>query len=264
MPQDELQNIPSFAANRDEAVSSAPPGASPSRSRVAGPATAGSVLGRLVLVVAFVVAAVAVVWAWQLQVLLDGANRVVANTEQRVADLEALLSDTDETVNQSAQTLGAQMRLLDTEVRKLWDARRISNNRIDKLEEARTDLDRRATAVTSRVNQMQPQLAAISTDLAALKTLAADLERLTQTASQAATEVERIADAVNRSNLQQSALAKRVNDNEEWIESINAFRRQVNASIQRLEVQMREQAANTASAAAEVSPAIPATTPAGP
>ena len=34
-------------------------------------------------------------------------------------------------------------------------------------------------------------------------------------------------------------MKQRVTSNEEWIESINAFRRQVNASISRLEDQMR-------------------------
>ncbi len=51
--------------------------------------------------------------------------------------------------------------------------------------------------------------------------------------------LERLADNVNKANLDRAAMKQRVTSNEEWIESINAFRRQVNASISRLEDQLR-------------------------
>jgi hypothetical protein len=116
MSRDDLTDIPSFAASRDEAVSSAPRGAIPARS-----ATARAGIGlatRLVLTLALAAAGVACGWAWQLQTLLDGAQTQLKTTQARVSDLEALLSDTDETVNKSAAAMGAQLRLLDTEVRK--------------------------------------------------------------------------------------------------------------------------------------------------
>lgn len=132
MSRDDLNDIPSFAANRDEAVSSAPRGAIPAR---AGRTEA--VMGltaRLVLTIALAAAGIACGWAWQLQTLLDTSQAEQKATQARVADLEALLSDTDETVNKSAAAMGAQLRLLDTEVRKLWDARKISNSKFTKLE----------------------------------------------------------------------------------------------------------------------------------
>ncbi|GIR70813.1 MAG: hypothetical protein CM15mP74_20640 [Halieaceae bacterium] len=72
---------------------------------------------RLVLTLALAVAGIACGWAWQLQTALDESQRQQKATQGRVADLEALLSDTDETVNKSAAAMGAQLRLLDTEVR---------------------------------------------------------------------------------------------------------------------------------------------------
>jgi hypothetical protein len=50
--------------------------------------------------------------------------------------------------------------------------------------------------------------------------------------------VERLADGLNKSNLERAALRKQVESNAEWIESINAFRRQVNANISQLEAEM--------------------------
>jgi septal ring factor EnvC (AmiA/AmiB activator) len=55
----------------------------------------------------------------------------------------------------------------------------------------------------------------------------------------AQSNLERLADNVNKANLDRAAMKQRVASNEEWIESINAFRRQVNASISRLEDQLR-------------------------
>ncbi len=72
-------------------------------------------------------------------------------------------------------------------------------------------------------------------DLAALTQVAGDLERLAASAQRAQTDVERLADGLNKANLERAALRKQVESNAEWIESINAFRRQVNVSIAELE-----------------------------
>ena len=240
MSRDDLNDIPSFTANRDEAVSSAPRGAIPARA----PRTE-AVMGltaRLVLTIALAVAGIACGWAWQLQTALDDAQRQQKLTQGRVADLEALLSDTDETVNKSAAAMGAQLRLLDTEVRKLWDARKISNGKLTKLEKTAvtqekqiTNLNNQTSTQSEQLSSMQSELAALSSALTALTRVSGDLERLAASAQQAQTDVERLADGLNKSNLERSALRKQVESNAEWIESINAFRRQVNANIAELE-----------------------------
>jgi septal ring factor EnvC (AmiA/AmiB activator) len=56
-------------------------------------------------------------------------------------------------------------------------------------------------------------------------------------ASQA--EVERVADSLNRINLDLAKLNKRVQSNEEWIGPINTFRKQVNANIVELQASLR-------------------------
>ena len=52
-------------------------------------------------------------------------------------------------------------------------------------------------------------------------------------------EVERVADTLNRINLDLSKLDKRVNSNEESVQSIDAFRRQIMASITELQASVR-------------------------
>ena len=233
MSRDDLNDIPSFTANRDEAVSSAPRGAIPARA----PRTeaAMGLTARLVLTIALAVAGIACGWAWQLQTALDDAQRQQKLTQGRVADLEALLSDTDETVNKSAAAMGAQLRLLDTEVRKLWDARKISNGKLTKLEKTAVTQEKQITNLNNKAARQAEQLATAQSELAALTKVAGDLERLAASAQRAQTDVERLADGLNKSNLERSALRKQVESNAEWIESINAFRRQVNANIAKLE-----------------------------
>jgi len=233
MSRDDLNDIPSFAASRDEAVSSAPRGAIPPRAaRAQGKM---GVAARLTLTVALAAAGVACGWAWQLQMMLDEAQSQQKATQGRVADLEALLSDTDETVNKSAAAMGAQLRLVDTEVRKLWDARKTSNAKITKLEKTVVTQEKQITGLNTKTTAQAKQLTAMQSELAALTQVAGDLERLAASAQRAQTDVERLADGLNKSNLERAALRKQVESNAEWIESINAFRRQVNANIAELE-----------------------------
>jgi len=233
MSRDDLNDIPSFAASRDEAVSSAPRGAIPARASRSDAAM--GLTARLVLTIALAAAGIACGWAWQLQTLLDDSQRQQKMTQGRVADLEALLSDTDETVNKSAAAMGAQLRLLDTEVRKLWDARKISNGKLTKLEKTAVTQEKQITNLNNKTLTQAEQLSSVQSELAALTKVAGDLERLAASAQRAQTDVERLADGLNKSNLERSALRKQVESNAEWIESINAFRRQVNASITALE-----------------------------
>ena len=176
MSRDDLNDIPSFTAKRDEAVSSAPRGAIPARA-----SRTEAVMGltaRLVLTIALVAAGIACSWAWQLQTLLDDALYQQKLTQGRVADLEALLSDTDETVNKSAAAMGAQLRLLDTEVRKLWDARKISNGKLAKLEKTGVTQEKQITNLNDKALTQTEQLASMQSELAALTIVAGDLERL--------------------------------------------------------------------------------------
>ena len=69
--------------------------------------------------------------------------------------------------------------------------------------------------------------------------MAGDLERLMASGKRNQSEVERLADALNRYELENAKLQKRVAANEEWVQSINASRRQVNAKISQLETTLR-------------------------
>ena len=235
MSRDDLadSSIPSFAAARDEGVASAPRGAVPARgSRPSGGGGGLGLFGRLTLTVALVAAAVGCAWAWQLQVALDASQSDARMLATRVADLEALLSDTDESVEKSAAALGAQLNVVDKETRRLEQRRREMDVRLEKVE-------KNTGSALTRVGKLEPLVSEQGKTVATLKSVADDLDRLAKTAKDSQANMERLADNVNKANLERAALTKRVASNEEWIEAINAFRKQVNANLSRLETEIR-------------------------
>lgn len=249
MPRDDdVQPIPSIVARRDNEQQFATARGRNNKGKVtrkgsgrrSGDSGGGTgLLGRLLITVALVVAAVACAWAWQLQEQLKQASFEMERSNKRITDLEALLSDTDETVNQSAAAMRAQLKLLDSEVRKLWDARKVSNNNISKLEKSSGSHAGQLSKLSASDSANSEAVKALKADLAKLKGVAGDLERLMASGKRNQSEVERLADALNRYELENAKLQKRVAANEEWVQSINASRRQVNAKISQLETTLR-------------------------
>jgi chromosome segregation ATPase len=187
-----------------------------------------------------VVAAVACAWAWQLQEQLLQAHRQMDGYARRISDLEDRLSDTDEGMSQNAAVQAAKIRELDSEVRKLWDnVWKQTKAKLSKLEQASASQGKKISATEKSMSTARAQLKKASADLAKLKSVAGDLERLMSSAKANQTEVERVADTLNRINLELSKLGKRVQGNEEWVGSINAFRRQMNASMTELQAAIR-------------------------
>ena len=235
MNDDDLTAIPSISATRD--ADSAMTSRELPRSYQE---TSGiGAFARLVLTTSIVVATVALAWAWQLQQELNHTRDSLERYSVRTGDLEDLLSDTDETVNQSATAMRVQLKRLDTENRKLWDARKVSNNKISKLEKTSSAQGSNLVVIKKTVTKNEKQLPILQEEVSRFTILAKDLTNLTASAKRNQVEVERVADGINRIDLEQAKLEKRVSENEGWIESINVSRRQVNGKLTQLENTIR-------------------------
>ncbi len=234
--KDDLNTIPGISATRDGdgGISSTD---LPRRSK---DVSSMGTFPRLLLTTAFVVAAVACAWAWQLQLEIDKYASMLERYSVRTGDLEDLLSDTDETVNQSAAAMRVQLKRLDTENRKLWDARKVSNRKISELEKKSKFQAEEIVSLTKSANKSEQQLPILKAEISRFSTLAKDLTNLAASAKQNQTELERVADGVNRIDLEQAKLGRRVDENEGWVESINAWRPQVNGKITQIEANIRE------------------------
>jgi chromosome segregation ATPase len=251
MSHDDIDHIPAIVPTRDS-EHRRPPGKAgatkgnsvggrrPPVDKAARGAGGPAILGRLVLTVALVIAAVACTWAWQLQQQLKLADKQMQDYAQRIGDLEDRLSDTDEGMSQNAAVQAAKIRELDSEVRKLWDnVWKQTKERLAKLEQQSASQGKTLGSAEKSLATTQAELKSAAVDIARLKAVADDLERLMASARTSQAEVERVADTLNGINLDLAKLNKRVQGNEEWIGSVNAFRKQANAKLVELQSAVR-------------------------
>ncbi len=251
MARDDIDHIPSIVPSRDHddiplrgTGATPPPRRAGNAQRPAAKAKGGSgmsLTSRLLLTVTLVAAAVACAWAWQLQEELKSANVVMEQYANRIADLEDRLSDTDEGMSQNAAVQAAKIRELDSEVRKLWDnVWKQSKARLDALEGASKTQATKVAANEKTVKALQAKVSSAEDDLKKLRSVSGDLSRLAASAKSGQAEVERVADALNRLELDMAKLNRQVASNAEGIKATDAFRRQANASINNLETAVRE------------------------
>ncbi|MEP5568903.1 MAG: hypothetical protein ABJN62_13770 [Halioglobus sp.] len=250
MSKDDIDSIPSIVPSRDRdyTLVQTPTAAAPRKKSGGGgsgakppSASSGSgLLARLFITIALVVAAIACAWAWQLQDQLKQANGTMTDYELRISDLEARLSDTDEGMSQNAAVQAAKIRELDTEVRKLWDnVWKQSKDRLGKLEASSKTYSGKIAANEKSLKSLQTKASSAAGDLEKLKSVSGDLSRLMTSAKSNQAEVERVADTLNRINLDLAKINRQVKSNEEGIRATDAFRRQVNGSINELEGAIR-------------------------
>ncbi len=247
MAKDDIDSIPSIIPSRDrdytlvQTATSAPRKKSGNGGGKPPVKQAGSgLLSRLFITVALVIAAIACAWAWQLQEQLKQASNTLNDYELRIGDLEARLSDTDEGMSQNAAVQAAKIRDLDTEVRKLWDnVWKQSKERLGKLEASSKTYNKKIAANEKSLKATQTKVSSAADDLAKLKNVSGDLSRLISSAKANQAEVERVADTLNRINLDLAKINRQVKSNEEGIRATDAFRRQVNGSINELEGAIR-------------------------
>lgn len=254
MPRDDIDHIPSIVPSRDRDHNPVPPKSrpGPKASRPGGKSGGGAprppaqtrsgsgVMAKLFVTVALVVAAVACAWAWQLQQQLKQADHQMQDYESRISDLEDRLSDTDEGMSQNTAVQAAKLKELDTEVRKLWDnVWKKSKAQIAALEKSSKSHSGKIAANEKGLKSANGKLKDAEADLAKLKNVAGDLQRLVSSAKTNQAEVEQVADTLNRINLDMAKVNRQVQSNEEGIRATDAFRRQVNASLTDLEAAIR-------------------------
>ena len=245
MPKDDLDHIPAIVPSREgvNQPRTGPSGGERRRSAAAQkpPSKSGSagLFTGLFTAISLIAAVLACAWAWQLQTELMQASDQLDSYATRIGDLEARLSDTDEGMNQSAAVQAVKIADLDSEVRKLWDFRKQAKGQLTKLEASSTGQGKSFKEMQSSVASTQSQLKEVADDMVKLKSVGGDLARLMSSAKVNQAEVERVADSLNRINLDLAKLEKRVAGNEEWVASVNAFRRQVNTSLSELQATIR-------------------------
>lgn len=193
-------------------------------------------ISRLLLILALCLSAGVGVWSFLIQKSLGQARVDLGQAQSRIAELERQLSSSDESWSQSSVAM--QVRLKDVadktdtlwkEMDKLWASawRRNQKDIGDQAELLKKQdalLKSQAQALAGLRQELQTQAKSLGERAGSLeKSLAARQKALDESLAN-----------LNRITAEQGALSKRVQTNEEWIESINAHRRQINQQLESL------------------------------
>lgn len=180
--------------------------------------------GKLLKSVGFLLIVLLFGWnAWLYQDLHE-SKQLLHDYAHRMNQLEDRLSVTDEDVSESMQHVYANVRELDSEIRKLWD------NVWKRSKEHLTAHDKQLEALVASISTVKQQQSNNHAQVAQLKaSMVTDVQRL----ANMNVEIEAI-----REQLRQ--LSDDVAEIEGWVDSINGFRRQVNSEVALLKQQVGE------------------------
>ncbi|MET0380185.1 MAG: hypothetical protein ABW049_14425 [Spongiibacteraceae bacterium] len=204
-------------------------------------APAGASKTLLYVLGALVVAALG--WAGFLQLQLASAQTALDAWQMRVGDLEKRLSITDESANQSSSTLQVKLKELDESLVKVRD---------DNLKRAKTTLDQHTTQIAAieqalkatqgttgkvekAVDEQEKTLAAAK---AQLDKLAPTVELSKRKLEEQQAAIESLTEKGNVTSANVEKLGLRMNTSEEWVQSINNFRKQTNREIVNIKQQI--------------------------
>ena len=177
-----------------------------------------------------------------LQQRLKQAEKTIQLTEARVADLENRLSVTDESMGESAAAMKVKLRELDTEIRKLWDnVWKKSKQRLAALETKQQSHSKSLNNVKSFIDSTEQQLtknaqttASLSQKLTQLNSLNSKLASNEKKLKLLESSLENSNDKVNRFNTKIIKVERLSNENKERLDSVDNFRRKVNADLMKL------------------------------
>jgi Flp pilus assembly protein TadG len=176
---------------------------------------------------------------WQLTQFQQAVQQasLLAAAENRVGELEKRLNSTGETSEQSLAALQDKLKTNSAEVAKLWDAQnQLKAKMTASLEENNTSVNKQLQAALRDVESKSKQsVADVQSELKVLQ----DLVQAQQSSSSKDDEsrkelASKITDVSKRLKVMESDLSERVRNTENAIESIDAFRLQVNREINKL------------------------------
>jgi len=163
---------------------------------------------------------------WQFMQLQQQFEQSSQAAEVRIALLESQLELTGDESTASVTALQAKLKWADSEIRKLWGVAYDTNRKnITANKEAIAKVARTATSANSAINayKKSSQLD-ISVINELVDTQAQKVKALDASNENAIQAVSRVQNTVN-------GVEKRITSNEQAIEAIDAFRRQVNADL---------------------------------
>jgi chromosome segregation ATPase len=238
--QDTLDTIPALKPDREEIAqrqqgSGGRPGGNKSAQK---PRKASSGSWLLVLLCLFAVAGLGA-WTYLLNEQLQSSRHQLTSASDRLQVLEQRLSVTDESMSQSSVAMQVKIKEMDGEIRKLWD---------NVWKRAKQDLAQHGKDITALQAQLQTQLAfdsQLKTELSEAKLAVEVVEDQVEANAQLATQLAVLQDQITAQqnlladiqdgasalNTNNADLEKRIAGTEEWVDSFNGYRTQMNRKL---------------------------------
>ena len=170
------------------------------------------------------------------------------SAQNRIADLENRLSTTDESVNQSSVALQVKVKELKDKTDDLWkqmDKLWASAWRRNQTEIAShtKSIEKHQSSISEAailLEALEKQNKALLNDVSNLKQKSSDVTSIQKSLQKQELELSKLQQtfkSMQQSQLSNKALAE---ENAEWIQSINVFRKQTNQAISRLDKQINQ------------------------
>ena len=173
---------------------------------------------------------------WQ---LMQSQNQL-ASANARIADLESRLEMTGDETEASAAAMQAKLKWADSEIRKLWgvsydrNKKDIANNKtkIDALSGKLKRVGKDAVAgVKKQMGEVTGELALLNELVSANQASVTNLETSSQSILN---QTRQLQDTLGKLETKEAELRRNVRTNEQAIEAIDAFRRNVNQQLLQL------------------------------
>ena len=238
--QDTLDTIPALKPDREEIAqrqqgSGGRPGGNKSAQK---PRKASSGSWLLVLLCLFAVAGLGA-WTYLLNEQLQSSRQQLTSASDRLQVLEQRLSVTDESMSQSSVAMQVKIKEMDGEIRKLWD---------NVWKRTKQDLAQHGKDIEALQAQLQTQLAfdgQLKTELSEAKLAVEVVEDQVEANAQLVTQLVALQDQITAQqnlladiqdgasalNTNNADLDKRVAGTEEWVDSFNGYRTQMNRKL---------------------------------
>ncbi|MAY38391.1 MULTISPECIES: hypothetical protein [Spongiibacter] len=203
------------------------------------PASGGSGFILFMLALLIVALAAAAYYLFDRLLLTQGELK---QAQSRLDALEQRLSSADESLEQNSVTTAVKLKELDSEVRKLWDnvwkrqkAELAEHDaQIAKNEKRLASIESRNTTLSA---ELKKALDGYKADRESLKSMSGKLDRViaqSEVNKKTLLDVNKQLAAGGSLDARVKDLEKRMEQSEQWLDSVNAFRRQVNREIDAL------------------------------
>ncbi|MEX1667199.1 hypothetical protein [Zhongshania arctica] len=186
---------------------------------------------------------------------LTASQAQILASQGRIDALEMRLSSADESISESTVTTSVKLKELDQEVRKLWD--NVWKKQKDELAQHDATLDKQRVELDTAVKRIAALESKLKSSDAQLSKIAASYNSDRESFTSMSGKLDRVIaqSEVNRKELFTMAkqvaaggsldarvkdVERRITQNEDWLDSVNAFRKQVNRDIESMRQTMTQ------------------------